>query len=596
MNTVAEAAAARAAYWVMAGPGKPSGGGYSVGYSQPDREQIRDFMYVDTPYLTCNVNADCSSLVAAACCLGLAAAYPVLRNPRHPVLLPASSWTGSLRGDLEARGWREVPWPDDASTPAGGFRRGDVILSAANEGGVGHVVLVVDDDPTNPTLAEAWIAEDGSIDGYAGDQTGGETRMESYAMHPYTARAAWTSTHRFDPTLFSSQHPDVANSPSDVPASNIAPTPAPAPAVPSKAGPLLGVDVSNYQATMDMAAVNPDFVITLVTQDTGRYAFTNRHHQAQLDTAVAQGRPVGVYHYVGGGDGGTAADAAAEADRFLAAVRATGHFNRVMWCIDWEADDNSAWGNLAYLSIIIDRVQAATGRPAMLYASSASYPHGVAEAYGCGKWIAQYADNEPTGWDHAPWSDGTWTATMHQYTGHGRVPGYGDDLDLDIFYGSADDFRAYAIDSTAPITAPRPASAATAPARAADGQDLLAVDGEWGPRTVARFQQVMGTPIDGVLDDDGSVCIEAFQRFLNGAVGAGHLTNLIGAPALAVDGIDGPATWKAFQFLVWAWHKEYVPGGWSWGDWIDGVDGPATVKALQRALNASRAGSGRLWT
>ena len=105
----------------------------------------------------------------------------------------------------------------------------------------------------------------------------------------------------------------------------------------------------------------------------------------------------------------------------------------------------------------------------------------------------------------------------------------------------------------------------------------------------------MGTPIDGVLDDDGSACIEAFQRFLNGAVGAAHLTNLIGAPALEVDGVDGEKTWKAFQFLVWAWHREYVPDGWEWGDWIDGVDGPSTVAALQRALNASTAGTGRLW-
>ena len=589
MSTVAETAAAQARYWCLAGPGKPGGGPYSVGYSQPDREMVYQ-RSDEQGYLTADANADCGTIVMGAINYGLHVVYGLPWG--HPILFRLDDyWTGNLRSGLESRGFVEVPWNDVDLYPSGGLQKGDVILSSGSEGGVGHVCMVTDPDPRSPgdvpAVSEAWIAEDGSDDGYVGDTTGYETRVIAYNTHPDTSRSAWTGAFRFDPARFAAQHPDC------VPASN--PVPAPTLATPSKAGPLLGIDVSNYQATMDMAAVNPDFVITLVTQDTGRYAFTNRHHQAQLDTAVAQGRPVGVYHYVGGGDGGTAADAAAEADRFLAAVRATGHFNRIMWCIDWEADDNSAWGNLAYLSIIIDRVQAATGRPVMLYAASASYPHGVADAYGCGKWIAQYADNEPTGWDYAPWSDGTWAATMHQYTGHGRVPGYGDNLDLDIFYGSADDFRAYAIDSTAPITVPRPASAATASARAADGQELLAVDGVWGSRTVARLQQVMGTPIDGVLDDDGSVCIEAFQRFLNDAVGAGHLTNLIGAPALAVDGIDGPATWKAFQFLVWAWHKEYVPGGWSWGDWIDGVDGPATVAALQRALNASTVGTGRLW-
>ena len=584
MSVVGDEAAARMAYWCAT---DEKGG---VGYDQGTREEIRDLSYVNTPHLTGAVDSDCSAMVAAACNLGLRAAdvVPAGTPDNDARLLPASTWTGSMRAELEARGWREVHWDDSAMTPDGGFRRGDVVLSSKAEGGVGHVAMVVDDNPSDPVLAEAWIDERGEITGGAvGDQTGSETRLTPYSSHIYTQRGAWTSCHRYAAA-------------SSAPAPSAPPAPAaPAPAPPSggKPGPLLGVDISNYQAGMSMAAVDPDFAIVMVTQDTGRFAFTNQYHQAQLDEAVSQGRPVGVYHYVGGGDSATASDAEAEADRFLEAVRATGHFNRVMWCIDWEADDNIAWGNLAYLGIIIDRVQRATGKPVMLYASSGSYPWDLAVQYGCGTWAAQYADDAPTGWDHAPWSDGSWSARMHQYTGHGRVPGYDDDLDLDVFYGSEDDFRAYAIDSSSTPSVPRSAPAPSARPRptAPDGQELLDVDGQWGSRTVARFQQVMGTPIDGVLDDDGSTCIEAFQRFLNGAVGAGHLTNLIGDPALEVDGVDGEKTWKAFQFLVWAWHREYVPDGWEWGDWIDGADGPSTVAALQRALNASTAGTGRLW-
>lgn len=577
MSAVGDEAAARMAYWCAT---DEKGG---VGYDQDTREEIRDLSYVSTPRLTGAVDSDCSAMVAAACNLGLRAAgvVPAGTPDNDARLLPASTWTGSMRAELEARGWREVHWDDSAMTPDGGFRRGDVVLSSGAEGGEGHVAMVVDDNSTNPTLAEAWIDERGEITGGAvGDQTGSETRLTPYSSHIYTQRGAWTSCHRYE----------GAEAPSS-------PAPSAQAAPQGKAGPLLGVDISNYQAGMSMAAVDPDFAIVMVTQDTGRFAFTNQHHRAQLDEAVALGKPVGVYHYVGGGDSGTASDAEAEADRFLEAVRATGHFERVMWCIDWEQGDNLAWGNEAYLGIIIDRVQRATGKPVMLYASSGSYPWDLADQYGCGTWAAQYADDAPTGWDHAPWSDGSWSAQMHQYTGHGRVPGYDDDLDLDVFYGSEDDFRAYAIDSSSAPSVPRSAPAPSARPRptAPDGQELLDVDGQWGSRTVARFQQVMGTPIDGVLDDDGSTCIEAFQRFLNGAVGAGHLTNLIGAPALEVDGVDGEKTWKAFQFLVWAWHKEYVPDGWEWGDWIDGVDGPSTVAALQRALNASTAGTGRLW-
>ena len=133
------------------------------------------------------------------------------------------------------------------------------------------------------------------------------------------------------------------------------------------------------------------------------------------------------------------------------------------------------------------------------------------------------------------------------------------------------------------------------PDKAVDGQLGIAEDGEWGPSTVGRFQQVMGTEVDGVLDEDGSPAVEQFQRFLNSVVPADSQVALTGSPALEVDGIDGENTWTVFQYLVMAWHSEYVPSGWSFFDWIDGVDGTETVRALQKALNNSYAYSGRLW-
>lgn len=580
---VADEAAARMAYWCAT---DEAGG---VGYDQGTREEIRDFSYVSTPHLTGAVDSDCSAMVAAACNLGLRAAgvVPPGTPDNDSRLLPASTWTGSMRAELEARGWREVHWDDSSLTPDGGFRRGDVVLSSGAEGGVGHVAMVVDDNPTNPTLAEAWIDERGEITGGAvGDQTGSETRLVPYSEHVYTQRGVWTSCHRYEGA-------SAPSSSSSAPSSS-----ATVPSAPSggQAGPLLGIDISSWQADIDLTAVDPDFVIVKVTQDVGTYASANSHHKGQIEAALAQGRPTGVYHYVGGGDGGTAEDAQAEADRFLAAVAATGHASDVFYAIDWESIENSAWGNTGYLSIIVSRVQSATGKPVLLYASSGVYPWNVAAAYGCVPWVAQYADSDPTGWTTSPWSDGSWSAKMHQYTGTGRVNGYSGDLDLNVWYGSEAELRALAPGGGS-YRAGTPAVPAPSPARptAADGQELLDVDGEWGSRTVARFQQVMGTPIDGVLDDDGSACIEAFQRFLNTVVGERDQTNLNGSAPLAVDGIDGPNTWRTFQYLVWCWHKEYVPDGWEWGDWIDGEDGPATVMALQRALNASTAGTGRLW-
>lgn len=128
-----------------------------------------------------------------------------------------------------------------------------------------------------------------------------------------------------------------------------------------------------------------------------------------------------------------------------------------------------------------------------------------------------------------------------------------------------------------------------------DGQGELRCTGVFGMATIGRLQQVMGTTIDGVLDEDGSPAIERFQAFLNSAVPADTQIALNGAPALETDGILGPNTWRTFQYLVIAWHREYLPAGWDFADWVDGEPGTATIGALQRALNNSKSGTGKLW-
>lgn len=128
-----------------------------------------------------------------------------------------------------------------------------------------------------------------------------------------------------------------------------------------------------------------------------------------------------------------------------------------------------------------------------------------------------------------------------------------------------------------------------------DGQGELRCTGVFGMATIGRLQQVMGTTIDGVLDEDGSPAVERFQAFLNSAVPADTQIALNGTPALETDGILGPNTWRTFQYLVIAWHKEYLPAGWDFADWVDGEAGTATIGALQRALNNSKSGTGKLW-
>jgi len=82
----------------------------------------------------------------------------------------------------------------------------------------------------------------------------------------------------------------------------------------------------------------------------------------------------------------------------------------------------------------------------------------------------------------------------------------------------------------------------------------LTVDGILGVRTIARWQQILHTPVDGVISRP-SLLIRAVQKVVG----------------VSVDGILGPVTWKGVQRRL-----KVTP---------DGIAGPVTISALQRRLN-----------
>jgi hypothetical protein len=131
---------------------------------------------------------------------------------------------------------------------------------------------------------------------------------------------------------------------------------------------------------------------------------------------------------------------------------------------------------------------------------------------------------------------------------------------------------------------------------ATDGQLMLDIDGDPGGATYSRFQQVMGTPIDGVKSKPSEM-IRAFQRWLNTVVSRKDIQNITGKPQLDVDGYDGWRTWKVFQYWAYNVRKDlcalYAPG-WGIWDFADGDPGTRTWKVLQHILNESYAGSGKL--
>lgn len=151
-----------------------------VGYSQPNRQSINA---LTEPIPGAVAEADCSSsTLAAARRAGLPTGY--------------ASYTGDMRAGLAAVGWAVIPYAQTGGD-ADNLYPGDLLLSEAASGGVGHVAAYTGND----TVAELWIDGQGDIMGSAegdgaGDDTGGESRVINFYAHPYTVRGLWTHVLR----------------------------------------------------------------------------------------------------------------------------------------------------------------------------------------------------------------------------------------------------------------------------------------------------------------------------------------------------------------------------------------------------------------
>lgn len=207
---------------------------------------------------------------------------------------------------------------------------------------------------------------------------------------------------------------------------------------------LNGVDIASYQSSINPARLTTtDFVIVKFTQGT---TYLNPYADRQYSVAKAAGKLLGAYHY------GTGKSAKAEAQYF---VKCLG--NRVGECIlalDWEGNQNSVFGtgkDVAWCKEFLDEVYRLTGvRPLIYMSKSVCRKYNwssVAADYPL--WCAQYKSNSTTDYQSAPWTDnngfGAWqTDTIRQYSSHGRIAGYDANIDIDLAYMSADQWRAMA--------------------------------------------------------------------------------------------------------------------------------------------------------
>lgn len=226
-----------------------------------------------------------------------------------------------------------------------------------------------------------------------------------------------------------------------------------------------GVDMSNWQCGADVYNMQADFIVVGTTWGTGQVynnclvSGVNTDANRMIAQAQASGKKFGLYHYAMGGN------PEAEARFFYA--NTLNYWRHGIVALDWEMDDNPAWGNWDWVRRFMNECERLSGgvRPLLYTAPVAgTIPQDIRDRYGL--WIAQYANMSPTGYQANPWMIGAYGEAMRQYSGTGVVNTWSP-IDLDVFRGDAWQWDLYANPaggSTPPATPAAPAQPNTPPA------------------------------------------------------------------------------------------------------------------------------------
>lgn len=234
------------------------------------------------------------------------------------------------------------------------------------------------------------------------------------------------------------------------------------------------VDVASHQAGIVTGALDCDAVICKATEGTG---YVNPYCDEHYQSAKAAGKLLGVYHYASGGN------PEAEAEFFINNVQ--GYLHEAILVLDWESGNNAAWGDSSWVARFCAHVVALTGINPMIYVqrSAASQCTGLGD-YGI--WLAEYPDYTPRGWDayYPPNYSGDYA--MHQYTSSGNISGWGGPLDLSLFFGDENAWRAYAGATGQPIPTPQVQSYEQ-PVVQTDGTTYIVQAGDTLSEIAAKF-------------------------------------------------------------------------------------------------------------
>lgn len=207
------------------------------------------------------------------------------------------------------------------------------------------------------------------------------------------------------------------------------------------------IDISSWQTGINLGkdGVPADGVVIKATGGTG---YVNTDCDRAFQEAIKSGKKVAVYHYAH--EIGFQGTAEQEAEFFLQNV--AGYIGKAILILDWESDNKH---DVAWAKRWLDTVYEKTGIKPLFYTYTHmvnNYDFSSIGNADYGLWIANYLSDKPQGYSQPapPISNGFPLTVMYQYTSSGKLPGWGGYLDLNVFYGTLEDWDLYATGSKRP--------------------------------------------------------------------------------------------------------------------------------------------------
>lgn len=201
-----------------------------------------------------------------------------------------------------------------------------------------------------------------------------------------------------------------------------------------------GIDISNWQSSIDLTKLKFDFVICKATEGV---SFVDRYCDRFIQTAKQMKKPYGFYHFAHPTN-----NAITEAQFFYNNTK--NYFGEGIPVLDWEAENKN---DVQWALTWLNEVKRLSGVKPMIYMSESvvnAYDWSPVVAGDYGLWVAKYRDNQPD-YNYDMSSAGNkpsvkwWKGyAMWQWTSVGHLNGYAGSLDCDVFYGNEATWKAYA--------------------------------------------------------------------------------------------------------------------------------------------------------